>query len=191
MTASTGSTQAWNASARGLTRLVTRCLLAACLAWVAIGTAHADSTLNPALLPEIQSATFEVVAAKPKDTLTYEKPLPMDLLPFQERTDKYYSIGTAFTIGPNTYVTAAHVMMVGYQSLWGAPELRDANGKVYAIDKIEKFALRRDFVVFSLKDPPKTTPLPVDTKPALNQVVYSVGNALGTGVVIRSGLYTS
>src|SRR5579875_1275227 len=191
MIVSTGSTQAWNDNAHRNARLATCWLLAACLALLAIGTARADSTLNPSLLPEVQSSTFEVVAAKPKDTLTYEKPLPMDLLPYQERTDKYYSIGTAFAIGPNTYVTAAHVFMVGYQSLWGPPELRDASGKVYAIDKIEKFALRRDFVVFSLKDPPKVTPLAIDAKPALNQVVYSVGNALGTGVVIRNGLYTS
>jgi S1-C subfamily serine protease len=170
--------------------MIAACLLAS-LAWLAAGAAHADATLSPSLLPEIQSATFEVVAAKPVDTLSYEKPLPMDLLPYQERTDKYYSIGTAFAIGPNTYVTAAHVLMVGYQGLWGPPELRDASGKVYAIDKIEKFALRRDFVVFSLKDAPRITPLVVDAKPALNQVVYSVGNALGTGVVIRNGLYTS
>jgi len=189
MTSSTGST-AWNGNVSRRVRLAAALLLA-CTIWLAAGMAHADSTLNPSLLPEIQSATFEVVAAKPKDTLTYEKPLPMDLLPYQERTDKYYSIGTAFAIGPNTYVTAAHVLMIGYQSLWGPPELRDASGKVYAIDKIEKFALRRDFVVFSLKDPPRIAPLAVDTKPGLNQVVYSVGNALGTGVVIRNGLYTS
>ncbi|HET7222781.1 MAG TPA: trypsin-like peptidase domain-containing protein [Rhodanobacteraceae bacterium] len=189
MTSSTGST-AWNGNVSRRVRLAAALLLA-CTIWLAAGMAHADSTLNPSLLPEIQSATFEVVAAKPKDTLTYEKPLPMDLLPYQERTDKYYSIGTAFAIGPNTYVTAAHVLMIGYQSLWGPPELRDASGKVYAIDKIEKFALRRDFVVFSLKDPPRIAPLAVDTKPGLNHVVYSVGNALGTGVVIRNGLYTS
>ncbi|WHZ18180.1 MAG: hypothetical protein OJF55_000329 [Rhodanobacteraceae bacterium] len=190
MTSSTGSTQVWSTSVPRLARIAILCLLA-CIAWLATGTARADTTLDPSLLPAIQSATFEVVAAKPKDTLTYEKPLPMDLLPFQERTDKYYSIGTAFAIGPNTYVTAAHVFMIGYQTLWGLPELRDASGKVYAIDKVEKFALRRDFVVFSLKDPPKITPLAVDTRPGLNQVVYSVGNALGTGVVIRNGLYTS
>src|SRR5690348_2749793 len=186
-----GSTQGWNASAHRIARFFMGSALALGLAYLAIGSARADSTLDPSLLPEIQSATFEVVAAKPADTLTYEKPLPMDLLPYQERTDKYYSVGTAFAIGPNTYVTAAHVFMVGYQSLWGPPELRDASGKVYAIDKIEKFALRRDFVVFSLKDPPKITPLAIDGKPGLNQVVYSVGNALGTGVVIRNGLYTS
>ena len=190
MMSSTGSTQAWGSSAPRLARTAVFCLLA-CIAWFAIGAARADSTLDPSLLPKIQSATFEVVAAKPKNTLTYEKPLPMELLPYQERTDKYYSIGTAFAIGPNTYVTAAHVLMVGYQTLWGLPELRDASGKVYAIDRIEKFALRRDFVVFTLKDPPNIAPLAVDTSPGLNQVVYSVGNALGTGVVIRNGLYTS
>ncbi|MGH8273817.1 MAG: S1 family peptidase [Gammaproteobacteria bacterium] len=167
------------------------CLVAASLSWLAIGTARADSTLNPSLLPGIEAATFEVVAAKPRDTLTYEKPLPMDLLPYQQRTDKYYSIGTAFAIGPNRYVTAAHVFLTGYQGLWGPPELRDAAGKVYAIDKIQSFALRPDFVVFSLMDPPKVKPLATNTKPELNQVIYSVGNALGTGVVIRNGLYTS
>ena len=190
MTSSMDSTRMWNGHLSRTLRIAAA-LLVACTMWLVAANARADATLNPSLLPGIQSATFEVVAAKPKDTLTYEKPLPLDLLPYQERTDKYYSIGTAFAIGPNTYVTAAHVLMVGYQSLWGPPELRDASGKVYAIDKIEKFALRRDFVVFSLKEPPKITPLVVDTKPGLNQVVYSVGNALGTGVVIRNGLYTS
>lgn len=187
MTSSTDSTRMWN----GLFSRPLRIVAALLVAWLITGAAHADATLDPSLLPGIQSATFEVVAAKPTDTLTYEKPLPLDLLPYQERTDKYYSIGTAFAIGPNTYVTAAHVLMVGYQSLWGPPELRDASGKVYVIDKIEKFALRRDFVVFSLKEPPQIHPLAVNTQPGLNQVVYSVGNALGTGVVIRNGLYTS
>lgn len=63
---------------------------------------------------------------------------------------------------------------------------------MYAIDKIEKFSLRKDFVVFSLvTQPQQVTALSVDTKPAVNQQVYAVGNALGTGVVIRGGLYTS
>ena len=63
------------------------------------------------------------------DPLTYEKPLPLELLPFQERNDKYYSIGTAFAIGNNRYVTAAHVLQVGIDSLWGEPALRDASGQ--------------------------------------------------------------
>jgi len=155
-------------------------------------TAHAAS-LDPAVLPKIQAATFEVVQAKPvNDPLTYEKPLPLDLLPYQERTDKYYSIGTAFALGNNRYVTAGHVLLAGVDSLWGPPELRDASGHVYPIGKIEKFSLRKDFVVFSLATQPGSAEaLEVERKPALNQVVYAVGNALGTGVVVRDGLYTS
>jgi serine protease Do len=160
------------------------------LAWVT--AAHAAS-LDPAVLPKIQAATFEVVAAKPlNDPLTYEKPLPLELLPFQERNDKYFSIGTAFALGNNRYVTAGHVLQIGIGSLWGPPALRDASGNVYAIDKIEKYSLQEDFVVFSLvKQPANAVALEVNTSPALNEVVYAVGNALGTGVVIRDGLYTS
>ena len=150
------------------------------------------ATLDPAVLPKIQAATFEVVAAKPvNDPLTYEKPLPLELLPFQERNDKYYSIGTAFAIGNNRFATAGHVLKIGIGSLWGPPSLRDANGHVYAIDKIEKYSLQQDFVVFTLVDPPKISALDINPKPTLNDVVYAVGNALGTGVVIRDGLYTS
>ncbi|HEX7325053.1 MAG TPA: serine protease [Rhodanobacteraceae bacterium] len=148
-------------------------------------------SLSPSLLPGIEAATFEVVAAKPKDTLTYAEPLPLDLIPYQQRVDQYHSIGTAFEIGPNRFVTAGHVLLTGDHSLWGPPALRNAKGQVFPIDKIEKFALRRDFVVFSLKDPPKVAPLATNMHPTLNEVVYTVGNALGRGVVIRSGLYTS
>jgi hypothetical protein len=169
----------------------------AALAWIGLGLAMGGATraatLDPAVLPKIQAATFEVVQAKPAtDPLSYEKPLPLDLLPYQERTDKYYSIGTAFALGHNRYVTAGHVLLAGVGGLWGPPELRDAGGRVYAIDKIEKFSLGKDFVVFSLAGPPAgDAALAVDAKPALNQAVYAVGNALGTGVVIRDGLYTS
>ena len=155
------------------------------------GPARAAS-MDPKLLPNVQASTFEVVAAKPvHDPLTYARKLPMDLLPYQERTDKYYSIGTAFAIGHNRYVTAGHVLMIGLDSQWGPLALRDADGKVYPIDKIRKFSLRKDFVMFSLKHPPSEAALPVNIHPQLNKVVYAVGNALGTGVVIRDGLYTS
>jgi len=161
------------------------------LALVAACPLHA-ATLDPAVLPQVQAATFEVVIPKPeKDTLTYEKPLPFDQLPYQQRTDKFYSVGTAFAIGDNRYVTAGHVLSLGIDSLMGEPAVRDAAGHVYAIDKITRFSLHQDFVEFTLKDPPKVAPLPVNAQPEMNQVVYAVGNALGTGIVIRDGLYTS
>ncbi|WP_229679311.1 S1 family peptidase [Dyella caseinilytica] len=166
-------------------------VLVALMALGAIGRVHAES-IDPSKVANINAATFEVVIPKAvDDPLTYEKPLPLQLLPYQERTDKYFSIGTAFALGNNRYVTAGHVLLVAVGDLTGPPALRDASGHVYAIDKIEKFSLQQDFVVFSLKDQPGTTALATNTKPALNSVVYAVGNALGTGVVIRDGLYTS
>lgn len=153
--------------------------------------ARAES-LDPALIPKIQAATFEVVSAKPEtDPLTYDRPLPLDLLPFQERNDKFYPIGTAFSIGDNRYVTAAHVLTAVLGGLWGPPALRDSAGHVVEIGKIEKFSLDRDFVVFSLSSPADTARLEPNTSPQLNSVIYTVGNALGTGVVVRDGLYTS
>ncbi|MGN6513177.1 MAG: S1 family peptidase [Lysobacteraceae bacterium] len=150
------------------------------------------ASLDPAVLPAIQQATFEVVAAKPdKDPLQYDKPLPLELIPFQERNDKYYSVGTAFAIGDGRYVTAAHVLLVGANSLWGPPALRDSQGRVYAIDQVRKFSLERDFVEFTLAEQPNQAALAMDTTPAQGQTVFSVGNAYGTGVVIRDGLYTS
>jgi hypothetical protein len=148
--------------------------------------------LDARLLPQIQSATFEVVAAKPeKDPLSYEKPLPLDLLPFQERTDKYYSLGTAFSIGGGRYVTAAHVLLVGVNSLWGPLALRDNAGHVYAIDKVWKFSLEKDFAVFSIAGRDGDIALELQRDAVAGQAVYSVGNAYGTGVVVRDGLYTS
>jgi serine protease Do len=174
--------------------LVRQFSLALLLITIAIGVTERAQAASPdpQLASKIDAATFEVVIPRAvNDPLTYEKPLPLDLLPYQERTDKYFSIGTAFSLGDNRYVTAGHVLLAALGDLTGAPALRDASGHVYAIDKIEKFSLQKDFVMFSLKEQPGNAALDVNPKPALNSVVYAVGNALGTGVVIRDGLYTS
>lgn len=152
----------------------------------------AAAELDAQLLNKIQAATFEVVAAKPAtDPLTYIKPLPFDLLPFQERNDKYYSVGTAFLLGNNRFVTAAHVLDTGIGSLWGTPALRDSNGRVFPVDKIEKLSLARDFAVFTVTGNPNAENLEINTQPQLHGAVYAVGNALGTGVIVRDGVYTS
>ncbi len=141
----------------------------------------------------VRAATFEVVQSKPDEgAVTYERALPMELIPYQQRIDKYRSIGTAFAIGPNRFVTAAHVLRVGMGSQFGPPALRDAAGAVYGIDKILKFSQGQDFVEFSLQHLPKDVqPLAVGGAIALNDPVFAVGNALGEGVVIRDGVYTS
>ena len=155
-------------------------------------TAAAETTLDSNTLNLVSSSVFEVVVHKPvEDSLTYEKPLPLDLLPYSIRTDKYYSIGSAFAIGPTEFVTAVHVMDIALNSQFKEVYLRDKDKNVYSIDKIIKYSERKDFVVFSLKDKTAKEFLQINTKPGINEKVFAVGNALGEGIVIRDGLYTS
>ncbi len=164
------------------------------IAWLTLaswGPAAAES-LDSSVQRHLREATFEVVLGKPEvDPLSYEKPLPLDLLPFAERTSKYRSIGTAFAIGKGRFVTAAHVIAAGYESQYKPIALRDASGKIYIIDQVLKFSVPEDYAVFTLKDAPKVSALDTRDRPALNDPVFAVGDALGEGIVIRDGLYTS
>ncbi len=153
-------------------------------------TTHAGVT--PAMQKAIRAATFEVVRKKPiLDPLEYEKPLPLELLPYTERTDAYESIGTAFSLGNNTYVTAAHVLTVAVNSQYGPPSLRASDGAVYSIGQIKKFSDFKDFAIFSLEKDPQPTGFEVNRTPQVDDPVLAVGNALGDGIVIRDGLFTS
>ncbi len=166
-------------------------LFALLLAFASGAPALAGDIGKPAI-ESVSRATFEVVLLKPtEDHLSYERPLPLDLIPFSTRNDAYYSVGTAFAIGPNRWITAGHVFDLGHKSLHKLYRLRDHDGKVYDIDQILKYSLHRDFVVFSIKNPPHIKPLVTNATPAINEKVYSVGNALGQGVVFRDGLFTS
>jgi hypothetical protein len=152
------------------------------------------AALDVAAQQRIRAATFEVVQKKPEESaaVTYDHPLPLELIPFQERNDKYRSVGTAFAIGGNRYVTAGHVFMLGAGSQFGPPALRDPAGTVYEIDKVWKFSDHEDFVVFSLRTEPKgVQSLELGPVPPVNDPVFAVGNALGEGIVIRDGVYTS
>ena len=100
-------------------------------------------------------------------------------------------VGTAFAIGTNRFVSAAHVFDGFIGSNFALTGLRDSTGRVYEIDQILKYSMPQDFVVFSLKDAPNIKPLEAERRPAVGQAVYAVGNALGQGVVVRDGLYTS
>jgi len=171
-------------------------VLVSLLVWLlptlSMGEAASDGFPDEKAIEFINDATFEVVTPKPtKDSLTYEKPLPLDLIPYAIRNDRYYSIGTAFAIGPDRLVSASHVMNMGMESQFKEVFLRDRAGKIYAIDKISKFADNRDFIVFSLKGKKVAHPFEVNAQPLLNQRVYAVGNALGQGIVVRDGLLTS
>lgn len=158
---------------------------------VLVPAAQAED-LGTEVLQALRRATFEVVLEKPTtDSLTYEKPLPFDLLPFRARNDKYESIGTAFALDNGQFVSAAHVMALASESVRRRIHLRDPDGRIIDIDQIQKYSMGRDFIVFSVKDFQPAGRLTTNTSARANDKVFAVGNALGDGIIVRDGLYTS
>jgi serine protease Do len=149
-------------------------------------------TLDSSVQRRLREATFEVVLGKPEaDPLTYEKELPLDLLPFTERTSKYRPVGTAFVIEHDRFVTAAHVVAAGKGSQYGPLAVRDSNGNIYLVDTVTKYSVAEDYAEFTVRNGPRVKPLDTRSRPELNEPVFAVGNALGEGIIIRDGLYTS
>jgi serine protease Do len=167
--------------------------VAACLVCVCIAIeGPAAAALDSAIEGKTRAATFEVVVAKPvHDSLTYEKPLPLELVPFVIRNDRYIPIGTAFAIGPNRFVTAAHVLRGAAESSLGYPLVRGTDGKVRGLKSILAFSSREDFGVFSVQGDDSNDFLEATQQGSIGSTVYAVGNALGEGIVIRDGLLTS
>lgn len=154
----------------------------------------AEETLSPQSLELLQSSVFEVVTKKNEvDPLTYEKPLPLERLPYAQRTDKYNPIGTAFLLTDGNFYTAAHVLQLQEKLLQDQFFVRDIKGNTYPIDKVLKFSTNRDFVIFTAKDftKPANSGLEQNLSVNLNTTVFAVGNAQGEGIVIRGGMLTS
>lgn len=148
-----------------------------------------SAQLTPATKRRLTEACYEVLVPKPtEDPLTYEKPLPWDLLPFHIRNDKYFSIGTAFAVSPTELLTAFHVLDPSLDSLTHRRFfIRDAQQQVFEVDRVTACSQRRDVIRFTVRD--RRLPVWLDLNPAyeLNTTVFTVGNALGEGVVIRRG----
>jgi hypothetical protein len=149
-------------------------------------------TLDASVQRRLHGAVFEVLLGRPQqDPLSYEKALPLDLLPFNERDSHYLPVGTAFVIDHDRFVTAAHVVAAGIGSQNGPLAVRDSNGTIYLVDQITKYSAAEDYAEFTVHNGPHVKPLDTDLRPQLNEPVFAVGNALGEGIVIRDGLYTS
>ena len=148
--------------------------------------------LSPENIAVLRESVFEVVVPRlEKDFVTYKKKLPFHNLTFKERTDPYLSIGSAFTVGDNAYITAAHVLSLEGKTQHPATFIRDASGATYKIKDILDYSYSKDFVKFSVENNPESLPLPLNTRPSLDSKVYAIGNALGEGVVTREGLLVS
>ncbi len=157
-------------------------------------TASAQAVLKPETLGTLQNAVFEVVVLKPDEgNLEYEKKLPMERIPFSIRNDKYLPIGTAFLMNDGLFYSAAHVFNLYTESLYTDYYLRAHDGCVYKVDSITGYSTHRDFIVFTVENYKhvKGEGLVPEQTFTMNTQTFSVGNALGEGIIIRDGLLTS
>ena len=138
-------------------------------------------------------AIFEVIVPKMEDkNLEYEKVLPFDRLPYHERNDHYLSIGTAFAIDKNRFISASHVFSFQLKKPWVDFFLRDQSGEVFKINKIFRYSNYRDLIEFSLEKASfKFTPLTLSENSEMGDTVYVLGNALGEGISFRAGQISS
>ncbi len=149
--------------------------------------------LSSSQIKKYKNGIFEVVTLKLKDNAIYKEDFPHDLIPFHIRNDKYYSLGTAFLIKDNTFVSAAHVFNIGLYSLRSENfALRDNKGNLFKIKNIEKFSDYRDLIQFSVEgDTSKYHKFTLGNIYEEGDIVYAAGNALGEGVIFRKGVLTS
>ena len=146
--------------------------------------------LSPTTLSLVQNAVFEVVWEKPaEDATVYEKKLNWDLVPYVIRNDKYYSIGTAFAISQTELVTAFHVINLGFESMvFSKYFIRDSKGNVYELDQVTGGSNEKDYLIFTVKGKTFNEFFEFEKKFKTGDTVFSIGNALGEGVVVRNGL---
>lgn len=146
--------------------------------------------LSPSILSLVENAVFEVVLEKPPEgPVVYDKELDWEKVPYAIRSDKYYSIGTAFAVSGTELVTAFHVINLGYESMvYSKYFIRDSEGRVYEVDKVVGGSNERDYLIFTVKDKTFSQYFQFDRNFKTGDVVYSIGNALGEGIVIRNGL---
>ena len=120
--------------------------------------ADTNKNLSQDIIELIYDSVYEVVIKKPFDTpftkeekiknnreneiredpLVYEEELPWDSLTYSEKADEYYSIGTAFAISKDTFISAAHVVGLDIDILWDGLYLRDREGNISEINQINE-----------------------------------------------------
>jgi len=144
--------------------------------------------ISAEMLKLAHDAVFEVVLEKPvDDPIVYEKNINWDLVPFTMRNDKYHSIGTAFAISKTELMTAFHVIEAiedGYDKYF----VRDSQGSVYEVDMITGGSKEKDYLIFTIKDKTFNNFFQFERKFNIGDLVFSIGNALGEGIVVRDGL---
>ena len=93
--------------------------------------------------------------------------------------------GTAFAIGFNEYVTTAHLIGSVIGSHYQRPRLVNANREEFPIADLLQYSERRNYAVFSVKNPPSSPTLSLQTNAHMANDWYFAGWNATKGVVIR------
>ena len=146
--------------------------------------------LSANILDLVQNAVFEVVIEKPAEKqIIYDRELNWDNVPYAIRSDSYYSIGTAFAISNTELVTAFHVINLGYESMvYNKYFIRDSQGMVYEVDRVTGGSNEKDYLIFTVKGRTFNKYFQFERNYKTGDPVFSIGNALGEGIVVRTGL---
>ncbi len=167
-----------------------------------------SATMSAVTLERLSASIFEVVVqSKPNLNVRYDPPISL-AGKFGETglKTKYQGIGTAFMIAPNRYVSAAHVIP-GEMSSHESYFLQDESGRIFKICNVYRYSSPqlKDFIEFDISSKPIAqiqpngnakaarphSPLKVQTHVSLAETVYTVGNAYGQGIAIRSGIVSA
>ncbi len=136
-----------------------------------------------------QYSVVEVLIDRYKDEKAeLNRPIPLQKIPFKQRTDKYISIGTAWFINEKELFSAAHVFQANFVPFTQNFYVRNIFGEVFPVDAVTLYSNRFDIVSFTLKTyPRKVVPISVTKTYAIGDDVCVPGNALGQGISLRCG----
>lgn len=157
---------------------------------VSLSPFRESAGMSAELLKLVHSAVFEVIVEKAKtDTTVYERELNWEMVPYAIRTDTYYSIGTAFAISRTELITAFHVIDLNAESMvYDRYFIRDSGGQVFEVDQVTAGSNERDFLIFTVKGRTFADYFEFEPSFEVGESVFSIGNALGEGIVMRNGL---
>jgi len=153
-----------------------------------------SNAIDKKLFTQFRQSVFEVVIPKNEDNFVkYEKPLPVDKLPFNIRQDKYDSIGTAFSIENGKFVSAAHVFDLHLKTnSLKKFFIRGFDKQIYPITQVTKYHQDQDLIEFQVANLQKQIPfLKTNVQNEIGDTVFTVGNAQGEGIAVRSGQVSS
>ena len=161
------------------------------LAVVLSGCSSPGQEGSPENITDVTRETcFEVVVPRlESQQIVYERELPWDKVPYNVREDDYNSIGTAFAVGKNRFVTAAHVLSLSDASMfYDRYYIRDSSGEVYPVTNLLRFHQDKDFAEFEVEGYEASSWLEFRDEPYVpNETVYQVGNIYGQGIVAVPG----